>query len=135
VFGLPGSGKTTFSQELVRRLMIDNTVAWFNADIVRRKYDDWDFTPSGRRRQVDRMTELAANSTDDFVVCDFVCPTDELRDLFAADVMVWMDTITHGRFEDTNKIFEKPKKVDFHVTDWSKIWVDTVHDKLISLSP
>ena len=31
VMGLPGSGKTTFSQELVKRLMLKHTVKWFNA--------------------------------------------------------------------------------------------------------
>jgi len=35
VMGLPGSGKTTLSQELVRKLMLTNTVSWFNADTVR----------------------------------------------------------------------------------------------------
>ena len=29
-----------------------------------------------------------------------------------------MDTIKEGRFEDTNKIFEPPEKVNFHVTEW-----------------
>ena len=27
-----------------------------------------------------------------------------------------MDTITEGRFEDTNKMFEQPTKYDFKVT-------------------
>jgi hypothetical protein len=26
-----------------------------------------------------------------------------------------MNTIDKGRFEDTNKVFEKPKKVDFEI--------------------
>ena len=28
-----------------------------------------------------------------------------------------MDTIKAGRYEDTNKIFEEPKKVDFLITE------------------
>jgi hypothetical protein len=28
-----------------------------------------------------------------------------------------MDTITEGRFEDTNKMFEKPSRTDFHITE------------------
>ena len=30
-----------------------------------------------------------------------------------------MDTIKKGRYEDTNKLFEIPKKVDFHIKEWS----------------
>ena len=53
------------------------------------------------------------------VVCDFVCPTKETRNNFKADIVIWMDTIKEGRFEDTNKIFENPKNVDFHITEWN----------------
>jgi hypothetical protein len=31
-----------------------------------------------------------------------------------------MDTISAGRYIDTNKIFEKPQKVDFHITEWNE---------------
>ena len=37
----------------------------------------------------------------------------KLRELFNADYIVWVDTITQGRFEDTNKMFVKPEKFDF----------------------
>ncbi len=53
------------------------------------------------------------------VVCDFVCPTKETRENFDADIIIWMDTIKEGRFEDTNKLFEEPKNVDFHITEWN----------------
>ena len=43
-----------------------------------------------------------------FVICDFVCPTKETRENFDADIVIWMDTIKEGRFEDTNKIFISP---------------------------
>jgi len=51
------------------------------------------------------------------VICDFVCPTKDTQKNFDPDVIIWMDTITEGRFEDTNKMFEKPSKVDFHITE------------------
>ena len=51
-----------------------------------------------------------------FVVADFVCPTPEARALFPADFTVWVDTIKEGRFDDTNKMFVKPDKYNFHVT-------------------
>ena len=54
-----------------------------------------------------------------YVVCDFVCPTRETRENFDADITIWMDTIKEGRFEDTNKLFERPEKVDFHIKEWN----------------
>ena len=51
-----------------------------------------------------------------FVVADFVCPTPEARALFPADFIIWVDTIKEGRFDDTNKMFVKPDKFDYHVT-------------------
>jgi len=51
-----------------------------------------------------------------FVVADFVCPTPEARELFPADFIIWVDTIKEGRFDDTNKMFVKPDKFDYHVT-------------------
>ena len=35
---------------------------------------------------------------------------------FHADYIIWVDTIKEGRFDDTNKMFVKPDKYDFHVT-------------------
>ena len=124
--GLPGSGKTTLSQELVKKLMIKHTVSWFNADTVREQYNDWDFSPEGRERQVVRMSKLADESRADFAICDFVCPTDELRAIFKADIVIWMDTIEAGRFEDTNRVFVKPTDATYHVTDWSDKWVKAI---------
>ena len=124
--GLPGSGKTTFTQQLVTKLMIKHSVKWFNADAVRKEFDDWDFSPEGRLRQVQRMRELADNSGADYAICDFVCPTDEYRDVFGADIIVWLDTIEHGRFEDTNKVFIAPEKYNYRIKDWSD------NDKIIS---
>lgn len=131
--GLPGSGKTTLSQELVKKLMLKHTVAWFNADTVREQFNDWDFSPEGRTRQVERMRELADNSGSDYAICDFVCPTDELRNIFAADIVIWMDTIEAGRFADTNKMFVKPTDATYHVTDWSDKWVKAIAADLIKL--
>ena len=126
VMGLPGSGKTTLSQELVKKLMIKHTVSWFNADTVREQFNDWDFSPEGRERQVVRMSKLADESAADFAICDFVCPTDELRAVFKADIVIWMDTIEAGRFEDTNRVFVKPTDATYHVTDWSDKWVKSI---------
>ena len=134
VMGLPGSGKTTFSQNLVKRLMLTHSVSWFNADIVREQYNDWDFSTKGRERQMQRMIDLSNGSDSDFVICDFVCPTQQLRDSFNADIVIWMDTISTGRFEDTNKVFEKPTRTTYHVTDWSDSWVKSIASDLTQSS-
>tara|TARA_R110002095_G_scaffold165568_2_gene143738 strand:+ start:678 stop:1430 length:753 start_codon:yes stop_codon:yes gene_type:complete len=116
VMGLPGSGKSHLAESLAKGL---NGV-WINADKVREHYDDWDFTLEGRMRQAVRMKLLAdgANMAGQVAVADFICPTEKARKEFGADFTIWMDTITEGRFEDTNLMFEKPIKVDYHITRW-----------------
>ena len=51
-------------------------------------------------------------------VADFVCPTENARREFGADYTVWMDTIKEGKYEDTNRMFEKPTDVNYHVAEW-----------------
>jgi len=112
VFGLPGSGKSTFAKQLTA----DTDMPHFNADEIRKLFKDWDFSPEGRLRQVFRMVDLCqiANKT---CVVDFVCPYNLYRKDY--DITVWMNTIKSGRFEDTNKIFEKPTKVDYEITNYN----------------
>ena len=52
VFGLPGSGKTTFSKKLLEH---KNNIDHYEADKVREAFNDWDFTKDGRLRQASRM--------------------------------------------------------------------------------
>ena len=54
-----------------------------------------------------------------FVVCDFVCPTRATRENFDTDFVVLIDTVKEGLFEHTNRIFQKPEKVNFNVTFWN----------------
>ena len=123
--GLPGSGKTTLASELVPLLK----AKWLNADEVRKEANDWDFSPEGRTRQAKRMWDKAQEfkKQGNNVVADFVCPTPAARELFPADYIVWMDTIKEGRFEDTNKMFIKPEKFDYHVTTMdAKNWAPKI---------
>lgn len=113
IMGLPGAGKTTLAQALQLNL---RDSSWYNADVVRKLYDDWDFSYVGRLRQATRMRELADADPAKYVICDFVAPLPEMRHIFNADVTVWVDTIPEGRFEDTNKAFVKPATFDIRVT-------------------
>lgn len=114
--GLPGSGKTTLAQNLYTHLHC----AWYNADLIRKWSNDWDFTSDGRNRQSYRMKLLAdlESQYNRTVVCDFVCPTENTRTIFNADYTIWMDTIQSGRFKDTNKLFETPTQYDVRITKW-----------------
>ena len=134
ICGLPGSGKTWLAERLVNN--IDNC-AWFNADIVRKKENDWDFSPEGRSRQANRMKTLADTQSNEgkIAICDFVAPTKEIRESFDPDYLIWLDTVKEGRvvsekkeelrdandlpfdietlekskeFQDTNNVFDPP---------------------------
>ena len=115
IMGLPGAGKTYLANILHK--IID--AVWINADKVRCEANDWDFSPEGRKRQANRMKNLAdsALSNNKHVIADFVCPTPQTRKDFDADFIIWMDTIKQGRFDDTNKMFIAPKRYDYRVTE------------------
>jgi GTPase SAR1 family protein len=150
IMGLPGSGKTYFAERLKKYLemsvppmdwfnrevvpkVTNATVKWFNADEVRRKYNDWDFSREGRIRQSIRMLEFALSCNEDFVICDFVAPLPEMRHNFKADWTIWMDTIDEGRYEDTNKAFVPPDMYDFRITEKNADkWVDYVAQRIIN---
>jgi adenylylsulfate kinase len=149
IMGLPGSGKTYLADALKKYLEqhgtrgdwaaenmpitgFNATVTWFNADDIRRKYNDWDFSKEGRIRQSLRMLEFALTSDTDYVICDFVAPIPEMRNNFKADWTIWMDTIESGRFEDTNKMFVPPDVYDFRITEQNaEKWAEFVGQHII----
>ena len=132
IMGLPGAGKTYMARALKQHLESHSVlfhpsaetvhssqarVEWFNADDVRKRFNDWDFSQEGRIRQSHRMRELADKSHCDFVIVDFVAPLTEMRHNFKADWIIWMDTIEAGRYEDTNRMFVPPEFYDFRITE------------------
>lgn len=147
VMGLPGAGKTYFAERLKKYLEQNSTfyhtgaetisnscaeVKWINADDVRKKYNDWDFSHEGRIRQSIRMRDLADSFFNDFVIADFVAPLPEMRNNFKADWIIWMDTIEKGRFEDTNKMFTPPEVYDFRITEKNaEKWVEFVGNHIL----
>ena len=141
IMGLPGAGKTFLAGALKKYLetngdlmkinpqrattyegipgpdFMNVSVDWFNADEIRKKYNDWDFSKEGRIRQSLRMFQFSMECSGEFVICDFVAPLVEMRNNFKADWTVWVDTIEKGRYDDTNKAFTPPEVYDFRVTE------------------
>jgi len=129
IMGLPGAGKTTLANELATLIKSKR----LNADEIRRAANDWYFSEEGLKRQAKRMSEAALKikSEGNNVIADFICPTAEARKLFPADYIVWVDTIKEGRFEDTNQMFVKPEKYNFHVTSQdAQLWAPKIFEDL-----
>jgi adenylylsulfate kinase len=116
ICGLPGSGKTHLAERLSKQLP---NCAWFNADKVRGDANDWDFTPEGRLRQAKRMKTFADFEVAEgrAVICDFVAPTEKLRIEFDADIVIWVATINASEYEDTNAMFEFPRRAHFTIRE------------------
>ena len=148
IMGLPGSGKTTLAGALKKYLekhgdisfwraqneFIDANVLvnWFNADDIRRKYNDWDFSNDGRIRQSIRMFQFSMEAGGDYVICDFVAPLVEMRNNFKADWTIWVDTIREGRYADTNALFQEPEQYDFRVTEQNaEKWAEFIGSHII----
>lgn len=132
VFGLPGSGKTTLANKLAQKLAGEH----LNADALRERFQDWDFSDTGRARQVKRMQKLSDEARSQFVIMDFVCPKFRFRQMLAADIVIFMDTLEKSRYADTNAVFEAPaldEKIDYHITDYqSDHHVQRIASQLLS---
>mgnify|MGYP000887189438 CR=1 FL=1 len=128
IMGLPGSGKTTLAKHVAKEFNAD----WLNADKIRRKFDNWDFSKKGIIKQVKRMRDLAEKSNNKYVVADFICPLPEQIKIFRPNYIFWMDTIKRGRFQNMNKLFQKPKKFDLRFTE-KKLQINLmqVKDKIL----
>jgi hypothetical protein len=120
-----------FNREMVPRLP-NASVTWFNADEIRKKFNDWDFSREGRIRQSIRMAQFALESSTDYVICDFIAPLPEMRHNFKADWTIWLDTIDAGRYEDTNKAFVPPDIYDFRITEKNaEKWAEYVGERIV----
>lgn len=117
IMGLPGAGKTTLAKALAPRL----NAVHFNADEIRQNINkDLGFSEADRIEQARRIGWLCDQvvKTGCFAVADFICPTPEARAAFTASgaaFIVWVDRISTGRFEDTNRLFVPPDPHDVRV--------------------
>ena len=109
ICGLPGSGKTRLADELAKLTGFTP----LNADYIRTLCNDWDFSYKGRLRQAKRLKRLS-NKYDNSIT-DFVAPTEEIRNIFNADILVWMDTVKESKYKDTDKLFQPPTKYNYQI--------------------
>jgi len=110
--GLSGSGKTELSKKINEHLGF----VLLNADVIRKAHDDWDFSIEGRLRQAKRLRKYCF---DDDTIIDTIAPLQEQRDIIDPDFIIWMDTKVNSKYEDTDKIFDKPKSYDLRITDFN----------------
>jgi adenylylsulfate kinase-like enzyme len=112
--GLPGAGKTTLANALAPLL----SAVVFNADGIRTNLSpELGFILEDRiehpRRvgwMCDRVVEAGGA-----VIADFICPTPETRAAFGDAFTIWVDRISSGRFEDTDRMFVPPERPDMVV--------------------
>jgi adenylylsulfate kinase len=126
VQGLPGSGKTTLSRVLTGML----GAVHVNADWARSTVTSHlSFAEKDRVLQAKSLGQMARMIFEQgpWVVVDFVCPIVQTRHNFfdqfkerSEVYSVWMNTIDHGRFEDTNRMYKPPMNdfVDYEITGY-----------------
>lgn len=125
IIGLPGSGKTELAKSLKERI----NAVHLNADAVRAGINkDLGFTHEDRIEHARRLGEMAVllSKQGVNVIVDFVCPTEETRKAFGfAHLVIWVDRIKQGRFEDTNKMWENPSYYDIRIKDGMTVKEET----------
>jgi adenylylsulfate kinase-like enzyme len=109
IMGLSGSGKTTFYNSIKNHLKEHD---YFNADVVRSRCNDWDFSIGGRIRQAARMSNLAEMSKNDLVIIDMICPLISMRKLIKPDIIFFINRTKDSQYKDTDKLFEIPYKTE-----------------------
>jgi len=132
VMGLSGSGKSTLTGELAPLL----GAVVFNNDEVRKNINrDLGFTMTDRITQAERMGWLCEQvvKAGHFAIADFICPTEQTRIAFGPCFTIFMDTVKHSRFPDTDKIFERPQQPDLVIDNFRqpRLLALQIRDRLV----
>jgi hypothetical protein len=113
IMGQAGAGKTVLAEALADRI----NAIHINADKVRAGLNkDLGFELKDRIENARRLGELARLLNNEIVIVDFICPTNETREAFGKpDILIWVNRIEQGRFEDTNKMWQDPTECDLEI--------------------
>ena len=113
IMGQAGAGKTVLAEALADRI----NAIHINADKVRAGLNkDLGFELKDRIENARRLGELARLLDNEIVIVDFICPTTETREAFGnPDILIWVNRIEQGRFEDTNKMWQDPTECDLEI--------------------
>ncbi len=122
--GLPGSGKTTLAKALKQKL---DYCYHLNADEVRKKYDDWDFSEDGRIRQSERMSNLADSYLKSYKYC--VSPEGNGIDCYRTWEALYMKTIPICKRSILVEEFAKTFPI-YIVDDWKDLDVKDLEKQL-----
>ena len=112
ICGISGSGKSQLAKELHE--ILPHSIR-LNGDLVRSLTKDWDFSMEGRIRQAHRMKEISLSLKHDYIIVDFIAPTQKIRDIFKPDVLIWMHTTNSSQYADTDLLFEDPINYEFKI--------------------
>jgi len=113
IMGQAGAGKTVLAEALADRI----NAIHINADKVRAGLNkDLGFELKDRIENARRLGELARLLDNEIVIVDFICPTKETREAFGKpNILIWVNRIEQGRFEDTNKMWQDPTDYDLEI--------------------
>jgi adenylylsulfate kinase len=114
ICGLPGSGKTTLARALQN--FIPGSI-WYDGDEIRNLTQNWSFDGAGRHNQCEAMRVLCdkAVANGHTAIASFICPTDNFREQFGADYIVFVDRVVACQYRDTNVLWQPPHNADFNV--------------------
>lgn len=115
ILGLPGTGKSTLANELMKRM----DAVWLDGDAVRATLSsDLGFSHADRLEHARRMGAVAQLLDGRDCIVSFICPTEETRAAFGErDLTIWMDRLACREFDDTTAMFEPPADYDMVVRD------------------
>jgi adenosyl cobinamide kinase/adenosyl cobinamide phosphate guanylyltransferase len=104
VTGKNGSGKSYFC----KRFLQECYAAHFNNDYIRNLTNNQDFSMEGRILAAKNMRKAVDESNAVVKLVDMICPTKELREIIAPDVIVYIKSNTASKHSDTDSLYQEP---------------------------
>lgn len=129
VMGLPESCKTSLSKKLVQKF--DDAVI-LNSMEQRVSSKDLDFTEDGQIRHCYRMLNLIRQSKVKVTIVDMVCPLPKMREIFNADIVIWVSDKKESKYEELNKIYVPPVMYDIECEDDSEDTIGQIIKRILS---